>query len=78
MRLPSASTVWMCVVGLAGLVLTLKVFAAIMSGEMVLLRWTFKRDDNERVFWIWMTCFALICLVLYFVALKFYLGPFGF
>ena len=78
MKLFASGTLWMLAFGFAGLVLTMKSFRGIVSGRMALLFWTFKRNGHERSFAIWMSCFALLSLVFYFAALRFYLGPFGF
>ncbi len=64
--------------GLAGLVLTVKVFRGIVTGEMGILAWQFKREGRERAFWIWMAVWALTSLALFFAALKCYLGPVSF
>jgi hypothetical protein len=54
--------------------LTLKVFGAIMSGEAHFLVWDFKRSEGERKFAVWMALGAFLSLILYFAALKAYLG----
>ncbi|MEI6233708.1 MAG: hypothetical protein WCT04_11685 [Planctomycetota bacterium] len=69
------SLVWTVVFGMVGLTLMLKTFRAIISGEMVLLFWRFKRTEGERAYGIWMGFFALLSLVIFFIALRFYLGP---
>ena len=70
-----SSLVWTVVFGLAGLMLTLKIFRGIISGEMTLLFLRFKRAENESRFAVWMGVFALMSLVIFFIALRFYLGP---
>jgi uncharacterized membrane protein YoaK (UPF0700 family) len=69
------STLWTLLLGLIGLLLTLKIFASIMSGEFALLAFHIKREDNERRFAIYMAVGMFVCLVLYLAALKTYLGP---
>ncbi len=38
----------------------------------------FDRDKGERAFALWMGAGALVCLVIFIAALRFYLGPLAF
>lgn len=69
------ATVWTLALGFAGMMLTLRVFGAIMSGEAYFLAWRVNRAESGRRFAVWMWIGALVSLLLYLAALKVYLGP---
>ena len=72
------STIWLLVLVAVGMVLSLKVFGGIITGKFDMLFLHFDRDKGERAFALWMGAWALMCLAIFLVALRFYLGPLAF
>jgi hypothetical protein len=68
----------MLVLTVAGMWLSLRVFGGIITGKFDVLFLRFDRDKGEGVFALWMGAGAVVCLALFFVALRLYLGPLGF